>query len=42
MAKSIDVSDLNIYYGDFLAVEDVTMTIEPRSITVTSNPAFDR
>ena len=21
MAKSIDVSDLNIYYGDFLAVE---------------------
>ena len=30
MAKSIDVSDLDIYYGDFLAVEGVTMTIEPR------------
>ena len=28
MAKSIDVSDLDIYYGDFLAVEGVTMTIE--------------
>ncbi len=27
MAKSIDVNDLNIYYGDFLAVEGVNMTI---------------
>ena len=26
MAKSIDVSDLDIYYGDFLAVEGVNMT----------------
>ncbi|MUL40336.1 phosphate ABC transporter ATP-binding protein [Streptomonospora sp. PA3] len=33
MAKRIDVSDLNVYYGDFKAVEDVTMTIEPRSVT---------
>ena len=30
MAKSIDVSDMNIYYGDFLAVEDVTVTIPAR------------
>ena len=29
MAKSIDVSDLNIYYGDFLAVEDVNIA-DPR------------
>ena len=33
MAKRIDVSGLHVYYGDFLAVEDVTMTIEPRSVT---------
>ena len=33
MAKRIDVSDLNIFYGDFLAVQDVTCSIEPASIT---------
>ncbi|MDS1271891.1 phosphate ABC transporter ATP-binding protein PstB [Lipingzhangella sp. LS1_29] len=33
MAKRIDVSGLNVYYGDFLAVENVSMTIEPRSVT---------
>ena len=33
MAKRIDVSGLHVYYGDFLAVEDVSMTIEPRSVT---------
>ncbi|MET9710466.1 phosphate ABC transporter ATP-binding protein PstB [Nocardiopsis alba] len=33
MAKRIDVSGLHVYYGDFLAVEDVAMTIEPRSVT---------
>jgi phosphate transport system ATP-binding protein len=35
----IDVRDLNIYYGDFLAVADVTMTIEPRSITALIGPS---
>ena len=30
MAKSIDVSDLDIYYGDFLAVEGVNMTIRAK------------
>ncbi|PPK92068.1 phosphate transport system ATP-binding protein [Kineococcus xinjiangensis] len=39
MAKLIDVSDLNIYYGDFLAVEDVTMTIEPRAVTALIGPS---
>ena len=39
MAKRIDVSDLNIYYGDFLAVEGVTMTIEPRSVTAFIGPS---
>ncbi|MFC7326375.1 phosphate ABC transporter ATP-binding protein PstB [Marinactinospora rubrisoli] len=33
MSKRIDVSGLHVYYGDFLAVEDVSMTIEPRSVT---------
>ncbi|WP_435107873.1 phosphate ABC transporter ATP-binding protein PstB [Nocardiopsis synnemataformans] len=33
MAKRIDVSGLHVYYGDFKAVEDVSMTIEPRSVT---------
>jgi phosphate transport system ATP-binding protein len=39
MAKSIDVSDLNIYYGDFLAVEGVTMTIKARSVTAFIGPS---
>ena len=39
MAKRIDVSDLDIYYGDFKAVEDVSMTIEPRSVTAFIGPS---
>src|ERR1700742_397212 len=39
MAKSIDVSDLNIYYGDFLAVEGVDMTIKSRSVTAFIGPS---
>jgi phosphate transport system ATP-binding protein len=39
MAKSIDVSDLDIYYGDFLAVEGVNMTIKARSVTAFIGPS---
>jgi ABC-type cobalamin/Fe3+-siderophores transport system ATPase subunit len=39
MAKRIDVKDLNAYYGTFRAVEDVTMTIEPRSVTALIGPS---
>ena len=39
MAKRIDVNDLNVYYGDFKAVEGVTMTIEPRSVTALIGPS---
>ncbi|WP_435770180.1 phosphate ABC transporter ATP-binding protein PstB [Nocardioides sp. SYSU DS0651] len=39
MAKSIDVSNLNIYYGDFLAVQDVNMTIRARSVTAFIGPS---
>ena len=39
MAKSIDVSDLDIYYTDFLAVEGVSMTIPARSVTAFIGPS---
>ena len=39
MSKRIDVKDLNVYYGDFKAVEDVAMTIEPRSVTAFIGPS---
>jgi phosphate transport system ATP-binding protein len=39
VAKRIDVSDLNIYYGNFLAVENVNVSIEPRSITALIGPS---
>jgi phosphate transport system ATP-binding protein len=39
VAKRIDVSDLNIFYGNFLAVQDVTVSIEPRSITALIGPS---
>ncbi|HRA76771.1 MAG TPA: phosphate ABC transporter ATP-binding protein PstB [Propionicimonas sp.] len=39
MSKRIDVTDLNVYYGAFRAVEDVTMTIEPHSVTAFIGPS---
>ncbi|MCW2497591.1 phosphate ABC transporter ATP-binding protein PstB [Jatrophihabitans sp.] len=39
MAKRIDVSDVNIYYGKFLAVSDVNLTIQPRSVTAFIGPS---
>ncbi|HET6300146.1 phosphate ABC transporter ATP-binding protein PstB [Microbacterium sp.] len=39
MSKSIEVKDLNVYYGDFLAVEDVSLQIEPRSVTAFIGPS---
>ncbi len=39
MAKRIDVSDLDIYYGKFKAVEGVTVAIEPRSVTALIGPS---
>jgi phosphate transport system ATP-binding protein len=39
MAKSIDVSDLHIYYGDFLAVEGVNLTVKSRSVTAFIGPS---
>jgi phosphate transport system ATP-binding protein len=39
MARSIDVADLNIYYGGFLAVEDVSILIPARSVTALIGPS---
>ncbi|MCA0181012.1 MAG: phosphate ABC transporter ATP-binding protein PstB [Actinobacteria bacterium] len=39
MAKRIDVSDLDIFYGNFKAVEGVSMSIEPRAVTAFIGPS---
>ena len=39
VANRIVVEHLDIYYGDFLAVEDVNMVIEPRSVTALIGPS---
>ncbi len=39
MASSIEVSDLNLYYGDVRAVEGVTLTVPARSVTAVIGPS---
>ncbi|MCU1509575.1 MAG: putative transporter ATP-binding protein [Glaciihabitans sp.] len=39
MSKRIEVKDLNVFYGKFKAVEDVTLTIEPRTVTAFIGPS---
>jgi phosphate transport system ATP-binding protein len=39
VSKRINVNDLDVYYGDFLAVEGVSMTIEPRTVTAFIGPS---
>lgn len=39
MSKRIDVKHENIYYGDFLAVQDVNVTIEPKTVTALIGPS---
>ena len=39
MSKRIETTDLNVYYGDFRAVEDVTITIQPRAVTAFIGPS---
>ena len=39
MAQRIDVKDVSIYYGSFKAVEDVSMTVESRSVTAFIGPS---
>ncbi|WP_062521615.1 phosphate ABC transporter ATP-binding protein PstB [Demequina silvatica] len=39
MSKRIDVNNLNVYYSNFLAVEDVSLAIEPKSVTAFIGPS---
>jgi phosphate transport system ATP-binding protein len=39
VSKRIEVTDLDIYYGSFKAVANVTMTIEPFSVTAFIGPS---
>ncbi len=39
MSKSITAKNLNIYYGSFLAVEGVNMSIQPRTVTALIGPS---
>jgi phosphate transport system ATP-binding protein len=39
VSKRIEVNDLNVFYGDFLAVEGVSITIEPRTVTALIGPS---
>lgn len=39
MSKRIELNSLNVYYGSFLAVEDINMVIEPRAITAFIGPS---
>jgi phosphate transport system ATP-binding protein len=39
MSKRIDVKDLNVYYGSFLAVEGVNINIEAKSVTAFIGPS---
>jgi phosphate transport system ATP-binding protein len=39
VAHSIEANNLNIYYGDFLAVNDVSMSIKPGSVTALIGPS---
>lgn len=39
MSKSIEVKDLNAFYGDFKAVADITMSIHPGTVTAFIGPS---
>ena len=39
MAKRIEIADLDVYYGSFRAVADVSLTVEPRSVTAFIGPS---
>ena len=39
MAKRIDVSGLSAFYGNFKAIDDISMTVEPRTVTAFIGPS---
>ncbi|MFW6597596.1 phosphate ABC transporter ATP-binding protein PstB [Propionibacteriaceae bacterium Y2011] len=39
MSKRIEAKSVHVYYGDFMAVEDVNIRIEPRTVTAFIGPS---
>src|SRR3954464_1400128 len=39
MAKRIEASNVSSYYGNFKAIDNVSMTVEPKSITALIGPS---
>ena len=39
MAKRIEATNVTAYYGSFKAIEQITMTVEPRSVTALIGPS---
>jgi phosphate transport system ATP-binding protein len=39
MAKRIDVSGMSAYYGGFKAIEEISLTVEPRTVTAFIGPS---
>ena len=39
MAKRIDVSGMSAFYGGFRAVDDISLTVEPRTVTAFIGPS---
>ncbi|MGO2669023.1 MAG: ATP-binding cassette domain-containing protein, partial [Microbacterium gubbeenense] len=39
MSKSIEVNDLDVFYGDFLAVEGVSLDVQPGTVTAFIGPS---
>lgn len=39
MAKRLDLDNVNIYYGKFHAVSNVTLSVPPRSVTAFIGPS---
>ncbi|MCK7638494.1 phosphate ABC transporter ATP-binding protein PstB [Corynebacterium pygosceleis] len=39
MAKRLDLKDVNIYYGDFHAVQDVSLKVPPNAVTAFIGPS---
>lgn len=39
MAKRLDIKDLNLHYGKFHAVQDVTLQVQARSVTAFIGPS---
>jgi phosphate transport system ATP-binding protein len=39
MAKRIDISGLSAFYGNFKAIDDISMTVEPRTVTAFIGPS---